>query len=99
MRRRTPGVLKADELLDEAIVRAESERAARVVTLLEPFVQERRRARIKEVIARRLRSVQVIFDPRTTPPLKKGQKQQFTMMKDNRDLLWLQDHATSAIKD
>jgi prepilin-type N-terminal cleavage/methylation domain-containing protein len=38
-------------------------------------------------------------DPRTTPPFKKGQKQQFTVMKDNRDLAWLQDHATSSIKD
>jgi tRNA (guanosine-2'-O-)-methyltransferase len=62
MRRRTPGVLKADELLDDAIVRAESERAAHVVEILEPFVQERRRERIREVIGRRLQSVQMIFD-------------------------------------
>lgn len=38
-------------------------------------------------------------DPRTTPPFKKGQKREFTAMKDNRDLLWLQEHATSPIKD
>jgi len=62
MRRRTPGVLKADELLDATIVRAESERAARVVEALEPFVTERRRMRIQQVIAQRLGSVQVIFD-------------------------------------
>jgi len=39
------------------------------------------------------------IDPRTTPPFKKGQKREFTAMKDNRDLTWLQDHATSSIKD
>lgn len=62
MRRRTPGVLKADELLDETIVRAESERAARVIEALESFVTERRRTRIRDVIAKRLGSVQVFFD-------------------------------------
>ena len=62
MRRRTPGVLKADELLDAAIVRAEGERAASVVRVLEPMVAERRRARIQEVIGRRLSSVAVLFD-------------------------------------
>jgi prepilin-type N-terminal cleavage/methylation domain-containing protein/prepilin-type processing-associated H-X9-DG protein len=35
------------------------------------------------------------IDPRTRPPFKKGQKREFTNMKDNPDLLWLQDHATS----
>ena len=39
------------------------------------------------------------LDPRTTPPFKKGTKKEFTAMKDNRDLAWLQDHATSPIKD
>ena len=39
------------------------------------------------------------LDPRTTPPFKKGQKQQFTNMKDNRDLAWLQDHATVSTKE
>ena len=39
------------------------------------------------------------LDPRTTPPFKKGQKREFTNMKDNRDLIWLQDHATSPVKD
>ncbi len=38
-------------------------------------------------------------DPRTTPPFKKGQKREFTAMKDNRDLVWLQQHATETIKD
>ena len=35
------------------------------------------------------------LDPRTRPPFKTGQKREFTNMKDNPDLLWLQDHATS----
>ena len=38
-------------------------------------------------------------DPRTTPPFKKGQKREFTAMKDNRDLTWLQQHATAPVKD
>jgi prepilin-type N-terminal cleavage/methylation domain-containing protein/prepilin-type processing-associated H-X9-DG protein len=37
-------------------------------------------------------------DPRTTPPFVKGKKREFTSMKDNRDLRWLQDHATSPEK-
>ena len=41
MRRRTPGVLTADELLDPQIVRAETARAAEVVRALEPIVTER----------------------------------------------------------
>jgi len=38
------------------------------------------------------------IDPRTRPPFKKGQKQQFTSTPNNRDLTWLQDHATESIK-
>jgi prepilin-type N-terminal cleavage/methylation domain-containing protein len=34
------------------------------------------------------------LDPRTTPPFKKGQKREFTSMKNNVDLTWLQEHAT-----
>jgi prepilin-type processing-associated H-X9-DG protein len=33
-------------------------------------------------------------DPRTRPPFKKGQKREFTLMPNNVDLTWLQDHAT-----
>jgi len=62
MRRRTPGVLTADELLDATIVRDEATRAAEVVRLLEPIVTPARQARIHEVIARRLASVAVLFD-------------------------------------
>ncbi len=78
MRRRTPGVLSAAELLDphigrragstpalspfESIVREETARAAEVVRTLEPLSTERRRARLKEVIAKRLASVAIMFD-------------------------------------
>lgn len=33
-------------------------------------------------------------DPRTRPPFQKGKKREFTVMTGNRDLTWLQDHAT-----
>ena len=39
------------------------------------------------------------LDPRTVPPFQKGKKREFTNMGNNRDLTWLQDHATSSIKD
>jgi tRNA (guanosine-2'-O-)-methyltransferase len=55
-------VLTAAELLDPAIVRAETERAAEVVRALEPLVTERRRDRVLEVIGKRLASVAVLFD-------------------------------------
>jgi len=35
-------------------------------------------------------------DPRTTPPFQKGKKREFTVMNNNRDLTWLQNHATEA---
>lgn len=62
MRRRTPGVLSTADLLDPRILREENARAAEVVRVLEPLSTERRRARVKEVIARRLASVAVLFD-------------------------------------
>lgn len=55
-------MLTADELLDPRVVRAETERAAEVVAVLERFVTDNRRARLQEVIARRLASVTVVFD-------------------------------------
>ncbi|MBI4326478.1 MAG: type II secretion system protein [Chloroflexi bacterium] len=39
------------------------------------------------------------LDPRTTVPFKKGTKREFTTMQNNRDLIWLQDHATSLIRE
>jgi tRNA (guanosine-2'-O-)-methyltransferase len=62
MRRRTPGVLSAADLLDPRIVRDETARAAEVIRVLEPLSTERRRARLHEVIAKRLASVAVLFD-------------------------------------
>jgi prepilin-type N-terminal cleavage/methylation domain-containing protein len=38
------------------------------------------------------------LDPRTAPPFKPGFKYQFTMMSNNQDLKWLQDHATVRLK-
>ncbi len=62
MRRRTPGVLTAREMLEATIARAEAEDAERVIGLLEPLVLERRRERLQEVIGKRLESVSVLFD-------------------------------------
>jgi tRNA (guanosine-2'-O-)-methyltransferase len=62
MRRHTPGVVPGTHLVPERIARAERHDPARVVALLEPLVLERRRERLRGVIARRLSSVQVLFD-------------------------------------
>jgi tRNA (guanosine-2'-O-)-methyltransferase len=62
VRRKTPGVLSAHELLPALIKRVERHDAARVVRLLEPLVLARRAARLREVIEQRLSSVQVVFD-------------------------------------
>jgi len=62
VRRSTPGVLGAAELMDARIVRAEAHDPAKVIEVLEPLVGEARRARLLEVIGRRLASVAVVFD-------------------------------------
>jgi tRNA (guanosine-2'-O-)-methyltransferase len=62
MRRSTPGVLGANELMDARIARAEGHDPRRIVEVLEPFVGEARRARLDDVIGRRLASVAVVFD-------------------------------------
>jgi tRNA (guanosine-2'-O-)-methyltransferase len=62
MRRSTPGVVGAHDLLDARIARAEAHDPQRVVRALEPFVGDARRARITEVLGRRLHSVSVVFD-------------------------------------
>jgi tRNA (guanosine-2'-O-)-methyltransferase len=62
MRRSTPGLLGASELVDARIARAESRDPETLVRVLEPLVTEARQARLKEVIARRLASVAVVFD-------------------------------------
>jgi tRNA (guanosine-2'-O-)-methyltransferase len=62
MRRHTPGVLTAREMLQARIAHAETADAEKVIRALEPFVLERRRQRLLEVIAARLESVTVLFD-------------------------------------
>jgi tRNA (guanosine-2'-O-)-methyltransferase len=58
MRRKTPGV----ELAGARLSRAEAHDPERVVRVLEPLVTKARRARLREVIGRRLSSVAVVFD-------------------------------------
>jgi len=62
MRRSTPGLLGASDLVDARIARAESLDPEALIRVLEPLVTEARQARLKEVIARRLASVAVVFD-------------------------------------
>ena len=62
MRRRTPGVQTAEELVPALIARVEAFDAPRVVQKLEPHVLDRRAARIRQVVDARLDSVQVAFD-------------------------------------
>jgi tRNA (guanosine-2'-O-)-methyltransferase len=62
MRRTTPGVFGASELLDARIARAEAHDPERIVRVLEPMVSEARKTRIAAVIERRLASVSVLFD-------------------------------------
>jgi tRNA (guanosine-2'-O-)-methyltransferase len=51
-----------DVMLDERITRAEAHAPGHVIGLLEPLVTEQRRARIKDVLSRRLGSVAVVLD-------------------------------------
>lgn len=62
MRRTTPGILGAHELVDRRIARAEAHDPELLVRTLEPIVTESRRARLHDVIGRRLESVAVVFD-------------------------------------
>jgi tRNA (guanosine-2'-O-)-methyltransferase len=62
MRRSTPGLLGAHELVDARIARAEAHDPETVVRALEPLVTEARCARLREIIGRRLASVSVVFD-------------------------------------
>jgi len=62
MRRSTPGVLGLEQLVDPRVARAEELGYGRVIAVLEPLVTEERRARLRQVIARRLASVAVVFD-------------------------------------
>jgi tRNA (guanosine-2'-O-)-methyltransferase len=62
MRRTTPGLLGANDLVDARLARAESRDPEALIRVLEPLVTDARQARLKEVIARRLASVAVVFD-------------------------------------
>lgn len=62
MRRRSEGVIDADQIVPMRIARVEGHDPERVIRLLEPMVLDRRRERMKEVIDGRLSSVQVLFD-------------------------------------
>ena len=62
MRRHTPGVVPASQLVPARIARVERLDARRVVELLEPLVLDRRRERLLSVLNRRLSSLQVLFD-------------------------------------
>jgi tRNA (guanosine-2'-O-)-methyltransferase len=62
MRRSTPGLLGAHQLVDARIARAEAHDPERVIRTLEPVVTDARRARLQEIIAQRLDCVAVVFD-------------------------------------
>ena len=62
MRRHTPGVVPGTHLIPSRIANAERHAPARAIALLEPLVLDRRRERLKSVIASRLASVEVLFD-------------------------------------
>jgi tRNA (guanosine-2'-O-)-methyltransferase len=62
MRRSSVGVKGRNQLIPALIAEVERLDPQRVIATLEPFVNERRRARIQQVIAARLASVSVLFD-------------------------------------
>ena len=62
MRRKTPGNVDKDELIAGKIAVLERTDPERVIAALEPFVGDRRKARLLDVIGKRLESVQVIFE-------------------------------------
>jgi tRNA (guanosine-2'-O-)-methyltransferase len=62
MRRHTPGVVPGTHLVPSLIARVERHDPSRVIALLEPLVLERRAARLRTILSRRLASVQVVFD-------------------------------------
>lgn len=62
MRRRSEGVINADEIVPLKIAKAETHDPERIIGLLEPLVLDRRRERLLEVVNARLGSVQVLFD-------------------------------------
>jgi tRNA (guanosine-2'-O-)-methyltransferase len=62
MRRKTPGNVDKDALIAKKIATLERQEPERVIAALEPFVGDRRKARVLDVIEKRLESVQVVFE-------------------------------------
>ena len=62
MRRRTPGVLAAEELMGTRGDPKTDEEVAELIATYEPLVTERRRARLNQILDLRLSSVTVAFD-------------------------------------
>jgi tRNA (guanosine-2'-O-)-methyltransferase len=62
MRRRSAGVVPAEELISAQIARAEAHDPERTIAVLEPLVLSTRRDRLLEVVNRRLGNVAVVFD-------------------------------------
>jgi len=62
MRRHTAGVVPGTHLVPALIARVERHDPEKVVQLLEPLVLERRAQRLREILSRRVASVQVLFD-------------------------------------
>jgi tRNA (guanosine-2'-O-)-methyltransferase len=62
MRRRSPGVRRADEIFGPALKLDLGVDPETAIAILEPLVTDDRRARLQEVIGRRLDSVTVVMD-------------------------------------
>ncbi|CAN5600910.1 RNA methyltransferase [soil metagenome] len=62
MRRRSAGVIKGHEALPARLAAVASIDAERIIRVLEPYVTDRRRERLHEVIGRRVGCVSVLFD-------------------------------------
>lgn len=62
MRRNSKGTSSADEFLLDRIARVERHDPEQVIPALEPFVGERRREKLLEIIGKRIGSVAVLFD-------------------------------------
>lgn len=62
MRRNSKGTSSADEFLLEKIAKVESHDSERVIAALEPFVTDKRREKLLEIIGQRIGSVAVLFD-------------------------------------
>jgi tRNA (guanosine-2'-O-)-methyltransferase len=62
MRRRSAGVVPAEQLISAVVKKAEAHDPERAIALLEPLVLDARRERLLEVVNRRLGNVAVVFE-------------------------------------